>query len=159
MYAVLDRSVLHERTQMPSPNRRPGHSSNTPSPGSMLATLAERPQLDFDMDFFEAVLARLPDFAEVLRAQASTLTTKGLLKEGLKVDKKLVQLRPADPTAHYNLACRYALLKQRDLAITTLRKAVELGYRDFRYMMHDQDLHSIHKDPRFRQLIREFETS
>ena len=94
----------------------------------------------------------MPDFADVLRAQASNLTTKGLLKEGLKVDQKLVQLRPADPTAHYNLACRYALLKQPDLALTTLRKAVELGYRDFRYMIQDRDLDSIRKDPRFRDV-------
>ena len=95
---------------------------------------------------------------DVLRAQASNLTTKGLLKEGLKVDQKLVQVRPADPTAHYNLACRYALMRQPDLALTTLRKAVELGYRDFRYMIQDRDLDSIRKDPRFRDLLLEYGT-
>jgi len=78
------------------------------------------------------------------------------LQDGLAVDKKLVALRPDDPTAHYNLACRYALLKQPDLALVTLRKAVELGYRDFRYMLQDQDLDSIRRDPRFKQLVREF---
>jgi len=141
---------------MPGSNRRPNPSPDQPQPGTVLAMLAERPQLDFELEFFEHVLARLPDFAEVLRAQASNLTTKGLLKEGLKVDQKLVQLRPEDPTAHYNLACRYALLKQRDMALTTLRRAVELGYRDFRFMLQDQDLDSIRKDPRFKQLLREF---
>jgi tetratricopeptide (TPR) repeat protein len=141
---------------MPGPNRRPNPSPDHPPPGTLLALLAERPQLDFEFEFYEAVLARLPDFAEVLRAQASNLTLKGLLKEGLKVDQKLVQLRPRDPTAHYNLACRYALLKQRDMALTTLRRAVELGYRDFRYMLQDQDLDSIRKDPRFKQLLREY---
>jgi hypothetical protein len=34
---------------------------------------------------------------------------------------------------------------------------VELGYRDFRYMREDHDLDSIRQDPRFRQLLREFE--
>lgn len=134
---------------MPSTPRRP-------DPSAALARLAERPQLDFELEFFAAVLARLPDYADALSVQASNLSAKGLLREGLKVDQRLVQLRPADPTAHYNLACRYALLRQPDLALTTLRRAVELGYRDFRFMTQDRDLDSVRKDPRFKQLIREF---
>ena len=39
----------------------------------------------------------------------------------------------------------------------TLRKAVELGYRDFRYLRQDRDLDGIRHDPRFRALLREFE--
>ena len=139
---------------MPHPSKRP----DPPGPSTLLTQLAERPQLDFELEFYESLLQRLPDFADALRAQASNLTTKGLVKEGLKVDQKLVQIRPQDPTAHYNLACRYALLRQPDLALNTLRKAVELGYRDFRYMIQDRDLDSIRKDPRFRELIREFGT-
>lgn len=65
-------------------------------------------------------------------------------------------LRPEDATVRYNLACRYALLKQPDLALVTLRKAIELGYSDFRYMEEDRDLESIRKDPRFRKLLREY---
>lgn len=76
--------------------------------------------------------------------------------DGLAIDKQLVAARPADPTAHYNLACRYALLKQSDMALVSLRKAVELGYRDFQFMEEDRDLDSIRKDPRFRQLVREY---
>ena len=134
---------------MPSPARRSDSSA-------ALARLAERPQLDFELEFFAAVLARLPDYADALSVQASNLSAKGLLREGLKVDQRLVQIRPADPTAHYNLACRYALLRQPDLAIKTLRAAVELGYRDFRYMIEDRDLDSIRKDPRFGALLREY---
>jgi tetratricopeptide (TPR) repeat protein len=139
---------------MPHPSKRPDPSADS----AVLALLAERPQLDFELEFYDLLLQRVPDFADALRAQASNLTSKGLLKEGLRVDQRLVQIRPRDPTAHYNLACRYALLKQPDLALTTLRKAVELGYRDFRYMVQDRDLDSIRKDPRFRELLREFGT-
>ena len=60
---------------MPNPNKRPN-----PSGGSALALLAERPQIDFELELFEALLARVPDFAEVLRAQASNLTSKGRFK-------------------------------------------------------------------------------
>jgi tetratricopeptide (TPR) repeat protein len=134
----------------------PWETLPVPTPRPLLNQLAERPQLDFELDFFDALLARLPDAPDVLRAQASNLTKKGRVKEGLRVDQKLVSLRPADPTAHYNLACRYAVLQQRDLAFASLRRAVELGYRDWQYMQQDRDLETVRKDPRFRSLVREF---
>jgi Flp pilus assembly protein TadD len=87
------------------------------------------------------------------------LTLKGSYPQGLQIDRRLVQLRPNDPLAHYNLACSYSLLRRLDLAIRTLRHALELGYRDFRYMREDRDLDAIRHDPRFRQLLREFENS
>lgn len=142
---------------MPHPSKRPSTTSDASfPPGTVLAFLAERNQVDFEVDFFSKLLEAIPDFHEVLRVQASNLTVKGKLQEGLMVDKRLVACRPDDPNAHYNLACRYALLKQKDLAIATLRKAIELGYRDFRYMIEDRDLESIRKDPRFRDLIKKY---
>lgn len=142
---------------MPHPSKRPNPASDDAfPPGSVLAFLADRNQVDFELDFYTRLLTANPEFHEVLRAQASNLTVKGRLQDGLAVDKRLVALRPDDPTAHYNLACRYALLKQPDLALNTLRRAIELGYRDFRYMEEDHDLDSIRKDPRFRQLLREY---
>jgi tetratricopeptide (TPR) repeat protein len=143
---------------MPHPKRSsPASGAGSFPPGSILGLLAERTQLDFELEFFGKILGAMPDFADVLRAQACNLTMKGRLQEGLAVDERLVAVCPTDPTAHYNLACRYALLKQRDKAITTLRKAVELGYRDFDFMLEDHDLDSIRKDPRFRKLLKEFQ--
>src|SRR6516164_5764231 len=113
---------------------------------------AEQNQLDFELDFFGRILERHPDYVDVLRVQGNNLTLKGRFAEGLQIDKRLVSLRPDDPLAHYNLACSYALLKKPEQALTTLRRAVELGYRDFRYMREDRDLDSIRPDPRFRQL-------
>ncbi|MFN4258599.1 MAG: TPR end-of-group domain-containing protein [Gemmataceae bacterium] len=131
----------------------PGHSAGS----SILTRLAEQSQIDFEVDFFMGILERHPGYVDVLRAQANNLTLKGRYAEGLQIDKRLVQLRPNDPLAHYNLACSYALLKRPEQAIKTLRRAVELGYRDFRYMREDHDLDSIRHDPRFRQLLREYE--
>jgi hypothetical protein len=143
---------------MPHPSKRPTPPSSESEypPGSVIGFLATRSQVDFEVEFFGKLLQVLPGFTEVLRVQASNLTVKGRLIEGLAVDKQLVSVRPADPTAHYNLACRYALLKQPEQAIGSLRKAIELGYRDFRYIEEDHDLDSIRKDPRFRQLVREY---
>jgi tetratricopeptide (TPR) repeat protein len=140
---------------MPHPSKRP-QTTLEAGRGSVLAMLAERSQLDFELAFFGELLRKIPDYSDALRAQAGNLTTKGLLKEGLLIDQVLVKLRPQDPDAHYNLACRYALMRQPDLAIETLRQAVRLGYADFRYMIQDRDLESLRMDDRFRALLREY---
>jgi tetratricopeptide (TPR) repeat protein len=118
---------------------------------------ADQNQLDFELDFFGKILERRPDYVDVLRVMGNNLTLKGRYAQGLQIDKRLIHLRPNDPLAHYNLACSYALLRHSAQAIKTLRRAIELGYRDFRYMSEDRDLDSIRHDPRFRQLLREYE--
>src|SRR5437016_3907300 len=136
------------------------HSNEDPGPapaGKTSARTADQAQIDFELEFFTGVLEKMPDYVDALRLMSKLLTLKGRYAEGLQIDRKLVQLCAADPLAHYNLACRYARLKRPDQCIKTLRKAVELGYRDFRYMREDRDLDSIRHDPRFRQLLREYE--
>lgn len=140
---------------MSKSNKQP---EGIPTTSVSLTHLVEQSQLDFELDFFAKILERHPTYIEVLRAHGNNLTMKGRVEEGMAIDKRLIQLRPQDCLAHYNLACSYALLKQPDQAIKTLRKAIELGYRDFRYMKQDRDLESVRRDPRFRQLIREFES-
>jgi tetratricopeptide (TPR) repeat protein len=127
------------------------------STSSPLARLADQSQLDFELEFFGGVLERKADYVDVLRILGNNLTLKGRFAQGLVIDKRLVQLRPNDPLAHYNLACSYALLKRADQALRILRRAIELGYRDFRYMREDHDLDSVRHDPRFRQLMRDYE--
>jgi tetratricopeptide (TPR) repeat protein len=115
-------------------------------------------QIDFELEFFGGVLSRCPDYVDVLRVMGHLLTLKGRFAEGLQIDRRLIQLRPNDALAHYNLACSYALLKRPDQSLKMLRRAVELGYRDFRYMKEDRDLDSVRHDPRFRALLKEYET-
>lgn len=136
------------------------HFNNKPesaAAGQPSARMHDQQQLDFELDFFEGVLRRCPDYVDVLRIMGNLLTLKGRFNDGLQIDKRLVQLRPHDALAHYNLACSFALLKRPEQSLKTLRRAIELGYRDFRYMKEDRDLDSIRHDPRFRQMMREFE--
>jgi hypothetical protein len=128
------------------------------APKSSLARGADQSQIDFELEFFGGVLQRAADYVDVLRQMSKLLTLKGRYAEGLQIDRRLVQLCASDPLAHYNLACRYARLKRPDQCIKTLRRAVELGYRDFRYMREDSDLDAVRHDPRFRQLLREYES-
>lgn len=122
-----------------------------------LARIANQTQLDFELEFFSSLLERRSDYVEVLKAHAKNLASARRHHEGLVVDQRIARLRPADSLARYNLACSLALTQNRDEALSELRHAVELGYRDFTFMRQDRDLDSIRKDPRFRALIREFE--
>src|SRR5262245_29533849 len=136
------------------------HSDERPEPSSTSSPLAratDQNQLDFELDFFGGILSRDANYVDALRVMGNLLTLRGRFADGLQIDRRLVQLRPNDPLAHYNLACSYALLRRPDQAIRTLRRAVELGYRDFQYIRDDHDLDSIRNDPRFRQLLRDYE--
>lgn len=135
---------------MPSPKR-----ARTATSDSLLAKLSERPQFEFELDFYDGLLSRLPDYAEVLNAQAGNFAAAGRFAEGLKITERIVRLRPNDAAAHYALACRHAQLKQRDQALAALRRAIELGFRDVHALNKDKALAALRKDPRFRQLLRQ----
>ena len=142
---------------MSSPGQPPkGEATSTPTAGIRTRKADQQSQLDFELEFFEAILGRNPEFIDVLRVHGNNLTLKGCFADGLKIDRRIVDLRPNDALAHYNLACSLALLKRPDEALTMLRRAVEMGYRDFRYMNNDKDLETVRNDPRYRQLVREF---
>src|SRR5947209_12982698 len=137
----FDRRARHRRgKQMAKQGKYSDQGSEPISTASPLVRLAEQSQLDFEIDFFGGILESKPDYVDVLRVMGNNLTLKGRYANGLVIDKRLVQLRPKDALAHYNLACSFALLSRADQAIRSLRVAIELGYRDYRYMREDHDL-------------------
>jgi hypothetical protein len=120
------------------------------------AMRAGESQLDFDIDFFDRVLERYPNYLDVLRCQGQLLSRKGLHARALVVDRRLVRLQPEDCVAHYNLACSLALSHQSADAIQELRSALEHGYEDFSYLESDRDLESLRDQPGYQDLLREF---
>jgi serine/threonine protein kinase/tetratricopeptide (TPR) repeat protein len=56
--------------------------------------------------------------------------------------------------AWYNFACVAAVAHDRDEAIHHLREAIAHGYKDIDHMRIDEDLKSLHGDPRFEALLR-----
>ena len=107
----------------------------------------------FELNFMEEVIEEDPCNEDALMLLGYAYTRRGEYKKGLDVDSRLVRLRPADPTAYYNLACSYALLEQVDDAFAALEKAVSLGYRQVQQMMKDPDLANLREDPRFRRFL------
>lgn len=112
--------------------------------------------LDFEIRFYENILKKRPNFIQALITLADSYTKKGFYKEGLKIDKKLAKLRPADPIIFYNLSCSYSLLKRNKSAFEALKKAIGLGYKDFTYMQQDPDLDNLRRDKRYGDFISRY---
>ena len=109
--------------------------------------------LDFEIAFYEKLLAAYPDFADVLIPLGEAYTRRGLHEKGLQVDLRLAQLRGNDPLTWYNLACSYALLRRIEEALDALHHAATLGYHDVSYLQKDPDLESIRHSPKYRALL------
>ena len=61
--------------------------------------------IDLQIDLYERILARNPDYVLVLRALGELLALKGRYDRSLEIDRRLVLLVPHDCVARYNLAC------------------------------------------------------
>jgi tetratricopeptide (TPR) repeat protein len=109
--------------------------------------------VDFTTWFLEGILEQNPNYVDCLMYLGNIYTATGRYKEGLKLDQRLVKLRPEDPVAHYNLACSYSLLENPDAAFKALEKAVALGYKDLDHMERDKDLNNLRQDDRYQVLI------
>lgn len=108
---------------------------------------------EFEIRFYEAVLRREPNYANVVEILGGLYTRQGRIADGLKMDRKLVKLQPHNATAHYNLACSLALSKRKVAALSELKRAVQLGYRDLDWMQQDPDLEPLKSHPDFLALL------
>ncbi|MGD1032411.1 MAG: hypothetical protein ABSA05_14880 [Opitutaceae bacterium] len=112
----------------------------------------------FEIGFYESILRRDPRYVEVIEILGGLYTKAGRIADGLRMDRRLVRLQPENPTAHYNLACSLALCRRPTAALRSLRQAVDLGYRDFKWMLHDPDLESLKRRPSFIELLDQLKT-
>ncbi len=112
-----------------------------------------------EMFFLEKVAARLPEDEDVLIALGDIYTRAGRYEDGLRIDRSLVKLLPEDAAVWYNLGCSLALLNQREEALSTLQRAVELGYQDHEWMSRDSDLRNIRDENAFKALLKTITSS
>ena len=110
-------------------------------------------QLGFEIDFFERILRRNPRHLDALRRQVQLLAETGRHHDALLLDQRLVDLRPEDCVAHYNMACSLSMVGRLNEALASLDNALRLGYRDIAHLMDDPDLDPLRNDPRYVELI------
>jgi len=109
------------------------------------------PTDQFEIEFYEGLLKKKPDFYEAMVLLGDLYTRTGRYQDGLGMDEKLYQLDPQNPVILYNLACSYSLTNQIDLSFRSLKKAINCGYDDLYHLEHDADLENLRKDLRFQK--------
>jgi len=112
----------------------------------------EQRELDIKIGFMEGVVKRDPGYVEALQILGDDYTRRGKFVSGLKVDEQLSQLRPADPLVQYNLACSYSLTGNFNQALAALERALNLGYRDFKWLSQDPDLSDLRMHPLYKNI-------
>ena len=109
-------------------------------------------ELDTKIEFMAGLVRRDPDYVDALQLLGDHYTQRGLFNEGLQVDERLARLEPQNPLVFYNLACSYSLTEQFNRAALALDKALELGYRDFNWLIKDPDLKKLRAQPAYEEL-------
>ena len=94
-----------------------------------------------------------PQDTRALYLGAGDLRRLGEEAEAVEWAARALAAAGDDPSAHYNLACFYALGGDAERAFGNLERAVELGYAHRGWVEHDEDLASLRESPRFAALL------
>ena len=113
---------------------------------------ANNRELDVKIGFMEGLIRRDPNYIDALQLLGDHYTQRGRFAEGLNVDERLARLEPQNPVVFYNLACSYSLSGEVELAAGALAQALQLGYRDFEWLVKDPDLKLLRTSAVFDEL-------
>jgi TolB-like protein/Flp pilus assembly protein TadD len=101
----------------------------------------------------EQQLAINPDDARALYLGAAGWIDLGEPDKARQWLARSLAIDPNDPATLFNVACRYARLGERELALTTLEQAVENGYAYREWIENDPDLDSVRNEPRYHAVL------
>jgi tetratricopeptide (TPR) repeat protein len=68
--------------------------------------------------------------------------------------REALALYPEYKEIHYNLACAYTDLGQKEKALASLARALELGFSSRQLLETDSDLDALRSEPRFKKLMQ-----
>ena len=122
-----------------------------------LTRRSRRAGLTFETGILEHLVDREPENLDYLAALGEAYTRLRRYRQGLAVDRRLVERAPEEPIHRYNLACSQVLTGDLDGACASLIKAFDLGYRDFDHLARDPDLRKLRDDDRFALVREHFE--
>ncbi len=80
------------------------------------------------------------------------LHRKGRYKEAIAAFGKAIEDGYREDAASYNIACGYSLLGENDKAFEWLHRSLEEGFDLSSYLRGDDDLESLHEDPRWAEM-------
>ncbi len=104
------------------------------------------------MAALERQLELAPDDVRARILLASRYADMKREEEAVRQTEMAVALRPGDSNILYNAACTFGLLGRKREALDMLKRACDVGFRDFVWAARDPDLACVHEDPEFLAL-------
>ena len=74
--------------------------------------------------------------------------------EAIRLYEELIEERPNNQTALYNMACAYSLTGKKEEALVYLQKSLEAGFVNFAHLEKDPDLDPLREEPGYRALLK-----
>ncbi|MCP4668729.1 MAG: tetratricopeptide repeat protein, partial [Deltaproteobacteria bacterium] len=103
---------------------------------------------------YQKALFIQPGFIPALNDLALAYISKREYDEALPLCMKMIELRPDNYVAYYNIACMYARQDKVEESVHWLKQAVERGFKDWEFLKKDKDLENIRNTSYFKGLIR-----
>ena len=98
-----------------------------------------------------------PDDARAYHLGAGTLVVLGDTERAKRWLHRAIEIDPDDPVVLYNVACNLATIGDLEGAIEYLDNAVQHGTVSAAWMRNDEDLASLHSNPRYAELLEQLE--
>lgn len=118
----------------------------------LAAGLAARPvaaQEEGGDDFYRTMMNRAVKELEAKQYDKGLALLNDLEQRIQKAEIEDDQKREAMQLVHYNFACAYSLMGEKEKALERFEKALECGYDDWKEIAKDADLEPIRKEPRY----------
>lgn len=121
-----------------------------------LFKLGEKSYMEAKKEQVLAQIAANAEFGDYYRSElAEVLVRMGDLEQAELEYQKVVAQHPDNERVVYNLSCIYSLRGKKELALKTLKEAVEMGFDDFEWIRLDKDLDNIRGEEGFRAILRD----
>ena len=98
-------------------------------------------------------LEQVPEDVRARILLAAELAETGEVEETQRHLQMAIALRPNDTNVLYNAACTFGILKNKQEALETLKKAIKCGYGNLEWIKQDPDLLLLRDDPEFQKLV------
>ncbi|MBX7157705.1 MAG: hypothetical protein K1X66_04885 [Verrucomicrobiae bacterium] len=107
-----------------------------------------------EISFYESLHSRYPDDWEIIKVLADYYMEAQLYPEALALDERIIAQFPNDALAHYNYACSLCRIHQLEASLMALQKAIDLGYHNWDFLLHDKDLEELRNQPNFPKWVQ-----
>ncbi|NIX56112.1 MAG: protein kinase [candidate division Zixibacteria bacterium] len=104
-------------------------------------------------EYFNRVIAMEPEGHYGLKTKGKMAFLEGDTKKGLRFTRKWEQLMPCDGEDWFNLAENYGLGGNKAGCARALRKAIEVGFFNYPFMLKDSFLDPVRDDPKVQRVL------